>query len=260
MDYLEEVRIEIIDDKSMVDSREVANNFDKRHDNVLRDIENIKKDVLNFEEMFLETKLPDSYGRSQRAYYMNRDGFSLLAMGFTGKAALEWKVKYINAFNAMEQAWNSPEQIMARALKFAQQSMDSLKDRCKFLGGQVVEQQKVITELQPKANYVDTILASKSLVVTTQIAKDYGMSAKAFNKLLYDFGIQYKINGQWVLYSKYQSQGYVHSRTIDIVRTSGLPDVVMQTEWTQKGRLFLYEQLKSHDIVPLIEQGHEKRR
>lgn len=260
MDYLEEVRIEIIDDKSMVDSREVANNFDKRHDNVLRDIENIKKDVLNFEEMFLETKLPDSYGRSQRAYYMNRDGFSLLAMGFTGKAALEWKVKYINAFNAMEQAWNSPEQIMARALKFAQQSMDSLKDRCKFLGGQVVEQQKIITELQPKANYVDTILASKSLVVTTQIAKDYGMSAKAFNKLLYDFGIQYKINGQWVLYSKYQSQGYVHSRTIDIVRTSGLPDVVMQTEWTQKGRLFLYEQLKSHDIVPLIEQGHEKRR
>lgn len=260
MDYLEEVRIEIIDDKSMVDSREVANNFDKRHDNVLRDIENIKKDVLNFEEMFLETKLPDSYGRSQRAYYMNRDGFSLLAMGFTGKAALEWKVKYINAFNAMEQAWNSPEQIMARALKFAQQSMDSLKDRCKFLGGQVVEQQKVITELQPKANYVDTILASKSLVVTTQIAKDYGMSAKAFNKLLYDLGIQYKTNGQWVLYSKYQSQGYVHSRTIDIVRTSGLPDVVMQTEWTQKGRLFLYEQLKSHDIVPLIEQGLEKRR
>lgn len=258
MDYLEEVRIEIIDDKSMVDSREVANNFDKRHDNVLRDIENIKKDVLNFEEMFLETKLPDSYGRSQRAYYMNRDGFSLLAMGFTGKVALEWKVKYINAFNAMEQAWNSPEQIMARALKFAQQSMDSLKDRCKFLGGQVVEQQKVITELQPKANYVDTILASKSLVVTTQIAKDYGMSAKAFNKLLYDLGIQYKTNGQWVLYSKYQSQGYVHSRTIDIVRTSGLPDVVMQTEWTQKGRLFLYEQLKSHDIVPLIEQGLEK--
>lgn len=255
MDYLEEVRIEIIDDKSMVDSREVANNFDKRHDNVLRDIENIKKDVLNFEEMFLETKLPDSYGRSQRAYYMNRDGFSLLAMGFTGKAALEWKVKYINAFNAMEQAWNSPEQIMARALKFAQQSMDSLKERCQFLGGQVVEQQKIISELQPKANYVDTILSSKSLVVTTQIAKDYGMSAKAFNKLLYDLGIQYKTNGQWVLYSKYQSQGYVHSRTIDIVRTNGLPDVVMQTEWTQKGRLFLYEQLKSHNIIPLIERG-----
>lgn len=168
--------------------------------------------------------------------------------------------QYREYFLALEGAWNSPEQIMARALKFAQQSMDSLKDRCKFLGGQVVEQQKVITELQPKANYVDTILASKSLVVTTQIAKDYGMSAKAFNKLLYDFGIQYKINGQWVLYSKYQSQGYVHSRTIDIVRTSGLPDVVMQTEWTQKGRLFLYEQLKSHDIVPLIEQGLEKRR
>ena len=184
MDYLEEVRIEIIDDKSMVDSREVANNFDKRHDNVLRDIENIKKDVLNFEEMFLETKLPDSYGRSQRAYYMNRDGFSLLAMGFTGKAALEWKVKYINAFNAMEQAWNSPEQIMARALKFAQQSMDSLKDRCKFLGGQVVEQQKVITELQPKANYVDTILASKSMARLSVVWGIWKMSRSVTRSLV----------------------------------------------------------------------------
>lgn len=159
----------------------------------------------------------------------------------------------------LEGAWNSPEQIMARALKFAQQSMDGLKERCRFLGGQIVEQQKVISELQPKANYVDTILASKSLVVTTQIAKDYGMSAKAFNKLLYDLGIQYKTNGQWVLYSKWQSQGYVHSRTIDIVRTGGLPDVVMQTEWTQKGRLFLYEQLKANNIVPVIEQKPEKK-
>lgn len=163
--------------------------------------------------------------------------------------------QYREYFLALEGAWNSPEQIMARALKFAQQSMDSLKERCQFLGGQVVEQQRIISELQPKANYVDTILSSKSLVVTTQIAKDYGMSAKAFNKLLYDLGIQYKTNGQWVLYSKYQSQGYVHSRTIDIVRTNGLPDVVMQTEWTQKGRLFLYEQLKLHNIIPLIERG-----
>lgn len=158
----------------------------------------------------------------------------------------------------LECAWNSPEQIMARALKFAQQSLDSLKERCQFLGGQVVEQQRIIGQLEPKANYVDTILASKSLVVTTQIAKDYGMSAKAFNKLLYNLGIQYKTNGQWVLYSKYQSMGYVHSRTIDITRTGGCPDVVMQTEWTQKGRLFLYETLKGEGIVPMIEKDLER--
>lgn len=67
-------------------------------------------------------------------------------------------------FIDLEKAWNTPEQIMARALKMANQSIESLKDRCKFLGDQVIEQQQIITELQPKANYVDTILQSKSLV------------------------------------------------------------------------------------------------
>lgn len=77
----------------------------------------------------------------------------------------------------------------------ADDTIDSLKSRCQFLGGQVVEQQKMIEEMQSKVNYVDHILNSKSLVVTTQIAKDYGMSAKSFNKMLKDMKIQYSVNG-----------------------------------------------------------------
>lgn len=83
-------------------SRRIADNFEKRHDHVMRDIDTIKKDVPNFGEMFFETETPDTYGRPQRTYLMNRDGFSLLVMSFTGKAALEWKLKYITAFNEME--------------------------------------------------------------------------------------------------------------------------------------------------------------
>ncbi len=158
-------------------------------------------------------------------------------------------------FIDLEKAWNTPEQIMARALKMANHSIESLKGRCKFLGEQVVEQQQIITELQPKANYVDMILQSKSLVTITQIAKDYGMSGRKPNKILKELKIQYKVGGQWVLYSKYQNGGYVHSRTIDITRTDGRADVTMQTEWTQKGRLFLYEELKKHGYVPVIEQA-----
>ena len=157
-------------------------------------------------------------------------------------------------FIDLEKAWNTPEQIMARALKMANQSIESLKDRCKFLGDQVIEQQQIITELQPKANYVDKILQSKSLVTITQIAKDYGMSGRRMNQILKELKIQYKVGVQWVLYSKYQNNGYVHSRTIDITRSDGRPDVTMQTEWTQKGRLFLYEELKKHGYVPVIEQ------
>lgn len=157
-------------------------------------------------------------------------------------------------FIDLEKAWNTPEQIFARALKMADDTIDSLKSRCQFLGGQVVEQQKMIEEMQPKVNYVDHILNSKSLVVTTQIAKDYGMSAKSFNKMLKDMKIQYSVNGQWVLYSKYQNCGYTHSKTIDITRSNGNADVTMQTQWTQKGRLFLYEELKKRNIFPIIEQ------
>lgn len=115
-------------------------------------------------------------------------------------------------FIDLEKAWNTPEQIMARALKMANHSIESLKGRCKFLGEQVVEQQQIITELQPKANYVDMILQSKSLVTITQIAKDYGMSGRKLNKILKELKIQYKVGGQWVLYSKYQNGGYVHKR------------------------------------------------
>ena len=90
------------DRQAVTTSLQVAKNFEKRHDNVLRDIENLHKDVLNFEEMFIESTELDSYGRDRRIYYMNRDGFSLLAMGFTGKKALQFKLKYIDAFNQME--------------------------------------------------------------------------------------------------------------------------------------------------------------
>ena len=90
-------------------SRQIAENFEKRHDHVMRDIDTFKKDVPNFGEMFFEAEAPDSYGRPQRTYLMNRDGFSLLVMGFTGKAALEWKLKYIQAFNEMEKKLATPQ-------------------------------------------------------------------------------------------------------------------------------------------------------
>ena len=107
----------------------------------------------------------------------------------------------------LEKAWNTPEQIFARALHMADKVVDSLKERCRFLGGQVVDQQKVIEELQPKASYYDMILQCKDLIATTTIAKDYGMSAKKFNSMLHEMGIQFKQGDIWVLYAKYQGKG-----------------------------------------------------
>ena len=87
------------------------------------------------------------------------------------------------------------------------------RDKRRFLSEQVLTQQKLIAELQPKADYVNQILKSTSSVKTTQIAKDYGMSARAFNKLLYELGIQYRVGDQWVLYAKYQAWGLYISHT-----------------------------------------------
>lgn len=162
--------------------------------------------------------------------------------------------QYREYFLELEKDWNSPEQIMARALKFAQNTMDNLKERCKFLGGQVVEQQKVIEELQPKASYYDMILQCKDLISVTTIAKDYGMSAKKFNAMLHDMGIQFKQGDIWVMYAKYQGQGYLKSKTHNYPDADGVQHSREHSYWTQKGRLFLYDFLKQKDIIPLIER------
>lgn len=83
-------------------SLQVAEVFKKEHKHVLRDIDSLEKDMSNFGLMFYEAETPDSYGRPRRTFYMNRDGFTLLAMGFTGKKALGFKLQYIEQFNTME--------------------------------------------------------------------------------------------------------------------------------------------------------------
>lgn len=101
---LVEIRTVNKEEVTVVTSLDVAETFEKRHDHVLRDVEKLKKDIPNFGEMFFETTMPDSYGRSQKAFLMNRDGFTLLVMGYTGEKAMKFKIAYIKQFNAMEQA------------------------------------------------------------------------------------------------------------------------------------------------------------
>lgn len=119
-------------------------------------------------------------------------------------------------------------------------------------GRMIAEQQ--VKELQPKADYYDQILANKGLVPITSIAKNYGMSARAFNSLLHDLGVQFNQSGSWYLYSKYQSQGYTHTEPHEYTHRDGRPDVKPNTKWTQKGHIFLYELLKNHGTLPMIEQ------
>ncbi|KIC04438.1 BRO family, N-terminal domain protein [Ligilactobacillus ruminis DPC 6832] len=119
--------------------------------------------------------------------------------------------------------------------------------------GRLIAEQRV-NELTPKADYCDKVLADKSLVTITQIAKDYGMSGRALNAILHDLGVIYKQGKTWLLYAKYQKTGWTHSETIMVDKKDGTQKAVLNTKWTQKGRLGLYELLKTRGILPLIEQ------
>lgn len=105
-------------------------------------------------------------------------------------------------------------------------------------------------QLSVKARYYDEILNSKNNVPVTQIAKDYGMSAIAFNKMLHEYGIQYPIRNSWVLYAEYANNGYTQSKTYKYAENKAS----MHTCWTQRGRLFLYEFLRERGVLPMCER------
>ena len=150
-------------------------------------------------------------------------------------------------FIQVEKDFNSPEKIMARALLMADKKITVLTTENETLKLELEEAQK-------QARYLDLIIESKASLRVTQIAADYGMSATKFNHLLHEFGVQHKVNGQWILYKKYMGKGYTDSATFDFVDGKGQARTHVTTTWTQKGRLFLYELLKSKGILPLIER------
>lgn len=147
---------------------------------------------------------------------------------------------------AAEELLNNPDLFIS-----ALQQLKLEKERTKNLQLQIAQNQQIINEMKPKASYYDMILQNKSTVPISQIAKDYGMSGRAFNAMLHDLEVQFKQGNTWLLYSKYQNKGYTQSRThaIDAERS------VMHTYWTQKGRLFLYDLLKNQkNLLPVIER------
>lgn len=166
---------------------------------------------------------------------------------------------------------DTPELIMAKALQVAQATIEKHNARISQLETENAEKSKAIEQaekqvvqlsdtvasMKPKVDYCDIILQSKETVATTQIAQDYGMTAKAFNVLLRNFGIQHKIAGQWILYAPYLPLGYVQSESIPITHTDGRKTIKLFSKWTQKGRLFLYEELKKHNVLPSIERKED---
>lgn len=169
-------------------SRQIAESFGKEHKHVLRDIENLigGESKIGLSSMFFKSEYISVQNKKLPEYLMNRDGFSLLVMGFTGKEALEWKLKYIQAFNEMEkQLAQRPQlsrsELMAQALIAAHEELEH-KDR-------------QIAELTPKGIFADAVSASKKSILVGELAK-----------LLCQNGVQI---GQNRLFSWMRERGYL---------------------------------------------------
>lgn len=162
--------------------------------------------------------------------------------------------KFRQYFIKVEEAWNSPEAVMARALQFANNQLAVMKKKNAELIGTVAIQNQQITEMKPKASYYDVVLNCKDLISTSTIAKDYGKSAIWMNRYLHEKGVQFKQGDIWLLYQKYAEKGYTSTKTHSYQGTDGNVHTKVHTYWTQKGRLFIYGLMKADGMPPIIEQ------
>ena len=209
----------------------------------------------------MESEYVNSQNKKQPCYEITKMGCEFVANKMTGVKGTAFTAKYVERFNKMEQVLKQPKldsYMIENPIKRAEAWILEQKEK-EQLQLTLAQKDQRIGELQPKADYMDSILKNKGLVTITQIAKDYGMSGSAMNELLHELEVHYKQSGQWLLYSKYHNKGYTHSETIPITHKDGRADVRMNTKWTQKGRVFIYNLLKDKkDILPVIEREENK--
>lgn len=264
---MNEISTTIVDGDRMT-SLQIAEITARLHKNVMRAIRNMEPawEKINGRKFEL-VDYKDEKGETRPCYSLNKEECLYIATKFNDEA----RAKLIKRWKELKEQHQKPSvpQNYLEALKSLVKAEEekqqlALENKQKdetiiTISKANVELGNKITEMLPKVSYYDRILQSNATMTITQIAQDYGMSAIAMNKELESMRIQHKERGQWILYAQFLKGGYVHSRAVDIIRRDGRHDVKYNTEWTTKGRLFLYEALKGKGILPLIEQENTPR-
>lgn len=249
-------------DGDRMTSLQIAEITGKRHADVMKSIRKMEPAWEKVAEgKFSLGSYKDENNQDRPCYSLNKEECLYIATKFNDEARAKlikrWKEleeqskpsvpqNYLEALKSLVKSEEEKQQLALENRKQQQEILTISKENME-LGNK-------ITEMPPKVSYYDQILQSNATMTVTQIAQDYGMSAIKLNLLLSDMKIQHKMRGQWILYGQFLTGGYVHSRAVDIIRSDGRHDVKYNTEWTTKGRIFLYEALKAKGILPLIEQ------
>ena len=251
----------IVDGERMT-SLQIAEITGKRHADVMKSIRKMEPAWEKVAEgKFSLGSYKDENNQDRPCYSLNKEECLYIATKFNDEARAKlikrWKEleeqskpsvpqNYLEALKSLVKSEEEKQQLELENRKQQQEILTISKENME-LGNN-------ITEMLPKVSYYDQILQSNATMTITQIAQDYGMSAIKMNKQLEAMKIQHKMRGQWILYGQFLTGGYVHSRAVDIIRSDGRHDVKYNTEWTTKGRIFLYEALKEKGILPLIEK------
>ena len=254
--------IPTIVDGDRMTSLQIAEITGKPHADVMKAIRKMEPAWSKINEgNFSLVEYKDKKGETRPCYSLNKEECLYIATKFNDEARAKlikrWKEleeqskpsvpqNYLEALKSLVKSEEEKQQLALENRKQQQEILTISKENME-LGNK-------ITEMLPKVSYCDQILQSNATMTVTQIAQDYGMSAIKLNLLLSDMKIQHKMRGQWILYGQFLTGGYVHSRAVDIIRSDGRHDVKYNTEWTTKGRIFLYEALKAKGVLPLIEK------
>lgn len=202
--------------------------------------------------------ITDSMNRQQEAWIINESGLYALVLSSKlpqAKKIKRWITNEVlpntrkHGLYAMEELLGDPD-ILINAL----QKLKEERNKTKQLQSEIKVKDQQILELQPKKSYYDIILQCKDAIPVTIIAKDYGISETRFNIILHDLKVQFKQNNIWLLYQKHASMGYTSTKTHDYTDSKCINQAKIRTYWTQKGRIFLYNLLKEHGILPIIER------
>ena len=194
----------------------------------------------------------DPMGREQHPTIINESGLYSLVLSSklpTARKFRRWVTSEVLPSIRRTGGYNLPKDYPSALRALA----DTEEKRLALLAENEAQRQ-VIADFEPVRQYVDTILHSKGSLATSQIAADYGISARALNRILHEEGIQHKVNSQWILYREHMGKGWTDSRTIQFIHSDGRPDAKMMTYWTQKGRMMIHDLLARRGIVPVMDR------
>ena len=275
MDYINEMNKTVERVVQTVSSREVAEMMEKRHDHLLRDIEKhtailekVSEPNFGVADLWILSSYLDAQGKERKEYQVTKKGCEFIAHKTTGEKGDLFTIRYMNKFEEMEQ-YIKEQQVPQLTEKQMLQLQILNGDEMERIGAlkqyegvitkplidTIEKQSDAINELKPHAEYAERVLEdNEALLNPTQIAKDFGMSGQGLNALLHDLGVQYKQNGQWLLYAKYQGKGYARSVQPD------KPYAKSTTKWTQIGKKFIHDILRKNGYKTVLENQQEQQR